>query len=59
MGDDIGALNAKLADKGTYNRLVQKQIQAWKAVRDSADHGKFSEYKADDVRYMLEGAQRF
>ncbi|MHB1336810.1 MAG: hypothetical protein ACYCXQ_12795 [Candidatus Humimicrobiaceae bacterium] len=26
LGDDIGALNAKLADKGTYNRLVQKQI---------------------------------
>lgn len=57
--NDIGALNTKLADKEIYNRLVQKQIQAWKAIRDSADHGKFSEYKAEDVKYMLEGVQRF
>ena len=58
-GDDIGSLNTKLADKEIYNRLVQKQIQAWKAIRDSADHGKFSEYKAEDVKSMLEGVQRF
>lgn len=57
--DDIGALNTKLADKETYNRLVQKQIQAWKAIRDSADHGKFSEYKNGDVEAMLSGVQRF
>lgn len=58
-GDDIGSLNTKLADKEIYNRLMQKQIQAWKAIRDSADHGKFSEYKAEDVKSMLEGIQRF
>ncbi len=58
-GDDIGSLNAKLADKEIYNRLLQKQIQAWKAIRDSADHGKFSEYKTEDVKSMLEGVQRF
>ena len=58
-GNDIGSLNTKLADKEVYNRLVQKQIQAWKAIRNSADHGKFSEYKAEDVKSMLEGAQRF
>jgi hypothetical protein len=57
--NDIGALNTKLADKEIYNRLVQKQIQAWKAIRDSADHGKFSDYKTEDVKYMLEGVQRF
>lgn len=57
--DDIGALNTKLADKEVYNRLVQKQIQAWKAIRDSADHGKFSEYKKEDVEAMLQGVQRF
>lgn len=44
-GDDIGSLNTKIADQGIYNRLVQKQIQAWKSIRDSADHGKFSDYK--------------
>lgn len=57
--DDIGALNTKLADKEIYNRLVQKQIQAWKAIRDSADHGKFSEYKKEDVETMLQAVQRF
>lgn len=58
-GDDIGSLNTKLADKEIYNRLMQKQIQAWKAIRDSADHGKFSDYKSEDVKSMLEGVQRF
>jgi len=58
-GDDIGSLNTKLADKEVYSRLIQKQIQAWKAIRDSADHGKFSDYKSDDVKAMLEGVQRF
>lgn len=57
--DDIGSLNTKLGDKEVYNRLVQKQIQAWKAVRDSADHGKFNEYKKEDVDAMLQGIQRF
>lgn len=58
-GDDIGSLNTKLADKEVYNRLVQKQIQAWKAIRDSADHGKFNDYKSEDAKSMLEGVQRF
>lgn len=57
--DDIAALNTKLADKGAYNRLAQKQIQAWKAIRDSADHGKFDDYKKEDVRAMIQGVQRF
>ncbi len=58
-GDDIGSLNTKLADKEVYSRLLQKQIQAWKAIRDSADHGKFGDYKTEDVKAMLEGVQRF
>jgi len=57
--DDIGSLNTKIADQGIYNRLVQRQIQAWKAIRDSADHGKFNEYKSEDVKSMLEGVRRF
>jgi len=58
-GDDIGSLNTKLADKEVYNRLMQKQIQAWKGIRDSADHGKFGDYKTGQVKAMLEGVQRF
>lgn len=57
--DDISALNNKLADKEIYNRIVQKQIHAWKAVRDNADHGKFAEYTIDDVKDMLRGVIRF
>lgn len=57
-GDDIGSLNTKLADRGVYNRLMQKQIQAWKAIRDSADHGKFGDYKTEQVKAMLEGVQK-
>jgi len=57
--DDIGSLNTKIADKEIYNRLVQRQIQAWKAIRDSADHGRFNDYKSDDVKSMLEGVRRF
>ncbi|NMB56556.1 hypothetical protein GYA19_01290 [Candidatus Beckwithbacteria bacterium] len=49
----------QITDKEVYSRLIQKQIQAWKAIRDSADHGKFGDYKADDVKAMLEGVQRF
>lgn len=57
--DDIGSLNTKIADKEIYNRSVQKQIQAWKAIRDNAAHGKFDEYKSDHVKSMLEGVRRF
>jgi len=57
--DDISSLNTKLADREIYSRLIQKQIQAWKAIRDSADNGKFNEYKTDDVRAMMEGVSRF
>jgi hypothetical protein len=57
--DDISCLNKKLADKQIYNRITQKKIQAWKAIRDSADHGKFDEYKEQDIQDMLEGVKRF
>lgn len=59
MGDDISSLNTKIANQNIYNRLVQRQVQTWKAVRDSADHGKFSEYKADDVKDVVNGVRRF
>ena len=57
--DDISSLNTKLANAEVYPRSAQKQIQAWKAVRDPADHGKFGEYTADTVKYMLDGVQHF
>jgi hypothetical protein len=57
--DDISSLNTRLANKEIYNRLIQKQIQVWKDIRNSADHGKFDEYNSDQVRLMLEGVRKF
>jgi len=57
--DDISSLNTRLADKGIYNRTVQKQIQVWKDIRNNAAHGKFNEYDSDQVRSMLEGVIKF
>lgn len=57
--EDISSLNKKLADAGIYNRLTQKKVQVWNDIRNNADHGKFSEYKADDVNEMLKGVRDF
>ena len=57
--DDISSLNTKLANAEVYPRSTQKQIQAWKAVRDPASHGKFGEYTTENVKYMLDGVQNF
>jgi hypothetical protein len=57
--EDISSLNSKLAAKGVYNRLQQKQIQVWNDIRNNADHGKFEEYTEDNVRNMLEGVRNF
>ena len=58
-GDKIGTLNQKLANGGVYNRLRQKQVDTWKAVRDLADHGKFGEFGETDVADMLRGVRDF
>lgn len=57
--DDISSLNHKLADKKAFGRNAQKQVQAWKGIRDSADHARFDEYKKEDVEDMLKGVRRF
>lgn len=57
--EDLSSLNHKLANAGTYGRLTQKQVQVWTEVRNSADHGHFDEYTADDVANMISGVGRF
>ena len=57
--DDLSALNHKLADGLVYNRLMQKRIQVWNDVRNNAAHGKFGEYKAEDVEEMIAGVESF
>ena len=61
-GCPIGSMermNADLAKAGEYNVLVQKRITALAAVRNSAAHGKNSEYTADDVRNLIQEVERF
>ena len=58
-GDDLSTLNQKLADKPVYNRLTQKRVQVWAAVRNNADHGHFSEYDRKVVEEMLRGVTDF
>jgi hypothetical protein len=57
--EDISSLNSKLAAKSIYNPLQQKQIQVWNDVRNNSDHGKFDQYKIDDVQEMLTGVRKF
>ena len=57
--EDISSLNKKLADANVYNRLLQKKIQVWNDIRNNADHGKFGEYKGNDVKEMAKGVREF
>jgi hypothetical protein len=58
-GDDIGALNNRLASKEAYTQLVRKQVDLWAGIRNFADHGQFEEVKVGDVRDMYAGVTRF
>lgn len=57
--EDISSLNKKLADVKVYSRLTQKKIQVWNDIRNNSDHGKFDEFKENDVKDMLKGVQDF
>lgn len=49
----LDRMNADLAKKGVYNSLVQKQITAIAAIRNSAAHGKYEEFSKDQVKNMI------
>lgn len=55
----IDALNADLARAGVYSKLVQKNITAYADIRNSADHGRFGQFKQDDVEAMISWVGRF
>jgi hypothetical protein len=55
-GMDIGKLdkmNADLCKNGIYNSLMQKQITAIAAIRNSAAHGKYDEFTPEQVQNMI------
>lgn len=52
-------MNADLAKAGEYNVLVQKRLTSLTAVRNSAAHGKLTEYTNDDVKNLISEVERF
>ncbi len=55
----LDKMNADLAKAGIYNKLQQKQITALADIRNSAAHGKTSEFSDQDVKNMIRDVERF
>jgi len=55
----IDRLNSDLARVDIYNKLVQKRITALADIRNNADHGRFEEFKKEDVEDMVSWVRRF
>jgi hypothetical protein len=56
---DLASLRDKCAQKGIFNNLIRQQITAWTTLRNSADHGKFDEYTAQQVGSMITDVRSF
>ena len=52
-------LNSELASANVYNKLDQKSITSWLDLRNKAAHGKYSEYKKEQVEFMYQGISNF
>lgn len=52
-------MNADLVKKEVYSKMYQKQVTAWLDLRNNAAHGKYGEYKKEDVSLMLQGVRQF
>jgi hypothetical protein len=52
-------MNSDLAKSNVYSSAYQKQVIAWLGVRNSAAHGKYSEYTKEEISLMLQGIRQF
>jgi hypothetical protein len=59
--DTIEPLNVALSRQTppVYNKLMQKQITAWADLRNSAAHGRYTEYAKEQVADMLKWVREF
>ena len=57
--DGVDEINKKLTAGSVYSALVHKQVDVWRTIRNSADHGKFAEYTITDVKNMKSGVESF
>ena len=54
-----GTLNAEIAKAGSYSKLEEKNVTAWLHLRNSAAHGRYSEYNEDQVKMLISGIREF
>lgn len=52
-------MNSDLSKANAYDKNTQKQIEAWLGIRNSAAHGKYSEYTSETVKLFLQGLRHF
>ena len=52
-------LNSDLAKENVYSKLDQKAVTMWLDLRNKAAHGKYDEYKSEQVTNMYSGITEF
>lgn len=60
--DDTGKasrVNDGLKAGNVYSQPMWRQIQTWLDIGNSAAHGKFDEYTAENVKTMIDGVEQF
>jgi hypothetical protein len=57
--DDLAVLNIKLAQAGVYPPAIANRIEAWAALRRSAEAGVLNSSGASEVEGMLRGVRDF
>ena len=55
----LNALIQDLQKANAYNKLKANQLRTWASVRNSADHGNFSEFDRKQVEEMVRGVTDF
>lgn len=55
----LDSMNSELARQGVYNKLTQKKITSLADLRNSAAHGKWSDFEKADVEEMLRSIRDF
>lgn len=53
------SMNSDLASAGVYPKLDQKSVTAWLDLRNKAAHGKYDEYKQEQVTIMIFGIRDY
>lgn len=56
---NLDSLIQDLQTANVFNKLKADQLRAWAKIRNSAAHGKFSEFDRNDVELMVNGVKNF